>query len=75
MKSLKTYNMDRESIEILNRKRNKSQFVNRAVKRLQAQQRSFSLSDVSTKMMLNSLLTREDLSKQLKKMIELELWE
>lgn len=75
MKSLKTYNMDRESIEILNRKRNKSQFVNRAVKRLQAQQRTFSLSDVSTKMMLNSLLTREDMSKQLKKMIELELWE
>ena len=67
--------MDRESIEILNRKRNKSQFVNRAVKRLQAQQRTFSLSDVSTKMMLNSLLTREDMSKQLKKMIELELWE
>lgn len=74
MKSLKTFNIDHDTIKILNRKTNKSQFVCRAVKALQKQQNEFQLADVGSKMMLNTLVTREDISQHLKKIIELELW-
>ena len=75
MKITRAYTIDRETLEILQRKRNKSQYVCRAVKKMHNGQRSFELSDCSTKMILNSLLNREDISKQLKKMIEIELWD
>lgn len=74
MKSLKTFNVDQDTIKILKRKLNKSEFVCRAVKALQKQQNEFQLADVNTKMMLNTIVTREDISQHLKKMIELELW-
>lgn len=74
MKITRAYTIDRETMEILNRKRNKSQYVCRAVKKMHKGQRSFDLSDCSTKMLLNSLLTREDLSPHLKKIIEIDLW-
>lgn len=74
MKSLKTFNIDQDTITILNRKRNKSQFVCRAVKALQKQQQAFPLADVGTKIMLNTLVTRDDISPALQKLIELELW-
>lgn len=74
MKITRAYTIDIETKEILDRKRNKSQFVCMAVKKYQKGQRGFDLSDVKTGMMLNSLLSREDISASLKALIEIELW-
>lgn len=59
MKSLKTYNMDRDCIEILSRQPNKSQFVCRAVRKLSAGDGT-TLADFDTKQLIGALQSRFD---------------
>ena len=73
MKSLRTYNMDHGVIRILNSKQNKSAFVNLAVMKLHSKEMHFELRNVSTRSLLASLLSRDDVSENLKAVIRLSL--
>ena len=59
MKSLKTYNLDQDVITILARQPNKSQFVCRAVRKLNAGDGT-SLADFDTKQLIAALQSRFD---------------
>ncbi len=73
MKSLKTYNLDQDVINILSRERNKSQFVCRAVRRLSHAVDDFDMNLVGTRYILINLKHRDDISDALKALIQLEL--
>ena len=72
MKSLKTYNMDQDCIQILQHKPNKSQFVCRSIRRMQKLEEELDLNLVGTRYLLINLKHR-DISDQLKALIEIEL--
>lgn len=59
MKSLKTYNLDHDVIQILQRQPNKSQFVCRAVRKLNKGDGT-SLTDFSTTQLIGALQSRFD---------------
>ena len=73
VKSLKTYNMDHDCIKILQRQVNKSQFVCRAVRRLDHNIDEISPADFPTRQLLAALSARKDVSAQLKAVIIAEL--
>lgn len=73
MKSLKTYNMDHDVINILSRQANKSQYVCRAVRRLSHNIDEVSPADFPTKQLLAALHSRDDTSHYLKAQIVAEL--
>lgn len=73
MKSLKTYNLDQDVIKILSRQLNKSQFVCRAVRRLDHNIDDISPADFPTRQLLAALSARKDVSSQLKAVILAEL--
>ena len=73
MKTTRAYTIDQETLAILKKKENKSQYVCQSVKALHKKDVVFNLGDVQTKRILNSLLSR-DISPALKALIELELW-
>jgi len=73
MKSLKTYNMDYDVIKILKRQGNKSQFVCRAVRRLDHNISEISPADFSTRQLLAALHSRSEISPQLAGTILAEL--
>ena len=73
MKSLKTYNLDQDVIQILGRQANKSQYVSRAVRRLSHNIDEISPADFPTRQLLAALSARKDLSSQLKAVILAEL--
>ena len=58
VKSLKTFNLRRTTIDIVRTKRNQSEFVDRAINRLHNQMDDFMLRDVSADEILRHLLTR-----------------
>lgn len=60
MKSLKTYNLDQDIINILARQPNKSQYVCRAVRKLSKGEENFDLRDVPTRTIYAALLSRGD---------------
>jgi hypothetical protein len=57
-KSLKTFNLRRSTIKIVQTKQNQSQFVDRAINRLHNQMDDFLLRDVAADEILQHLLTR-----------------
>jgi len=69
MKSLKTYNMDRDVIEILQPVKNKSQFICAAVRRMKNGEDAFDLSDVSSRQLLAVISYRKDVPEGLKAQI------
>jgi hypothetical protein len=72
MKSLKTYNMDQDCIQILQHKPNKSQYVCRSIRRMQKLEEELDLNLIGTRYLLINLKHR-DISEALKTLIELEL--
>ena len=70
MKSLRTYNMDKSSIAILNSKLNKSKFVNRAIHKLHNNQLGFDISDVSDRELWLEILYRMDVNDPLRPLIK-----
>jgi len=58
VKSLKTFNLRRTTIDIVRTKRNQSEFVDRAINRLHNQMDDFMLRDVSADEILRHLLSR-----------------
>lgn len=73
MKVNRTYSMDYDLVVKLAKKLNQSREVCRAVRK-HLENRSSSLEDYETKVVLNALLHRKDISAQLKAVIEAELW-
>lgn len=69
MKSLKTYNLDQDVINILSREPNKSQFVCRAVRRLSHAVDDFDINLVGTRYILINLKHREDIPHWLREII------
>lgn len=65
MKSLKTYNMDHDVIEILRPVQNKSRFVCAAVRRMKNGENAFDLTDVSSRQLLAVISNRPDIPKEL----------
>lgn len=72
MKSLKTYNMDHDCIQILAHKPNKSQYVCRSIRRMQKLEEELDLDLVSTRILLINLKHRK-ISNALKLLIKHEL--
>lgn len=72
MKSLKTYNMDYDCIQILQHKPNKSQYVCRSIRRMQKLEEELDLNLIGIRYLLINLKHR-DISEALKTLIELEL--
>lgn len=72
MKSLKTYNMDHDCIQILQHKPNKSQYVCRSIRRMQKLEEELDLNLIGTRYLLINLKHR-DISEALKTLIDLEL--
>ena len=58
MKITRAYTVDRETIEILKKKSNKSQYVCRAVKRLHTNERELSLWEIPVAELLQSAAIR-----------------
>ena len=76
MKSLKTYNMDRDVIQLLNRASNKSQIVNRSVRRYYRQQEEFKGYEASTFDLVRWLLDNsrsDEISPQLRSLLQIEM--
>ena len=72
MKSLKTYNMDQDCIQILQHKPNKSQYVCRSIRRMQKLEEELDLDLVDTRYLLINLKHRE-ISNALRILINHEL--
>lgn len=70
MKSLRTYNMDRNVIQILNSKPNKSAYVNLAVIKLHSKEMHFDITNVSTKQLLAVVLSRMNDDDPLRRLLE-----
>lgn len=78
MKSLKTYNMDRDVIQLLKRASNKSQVVNQSVRRYYRQQSEFKGFEASTFDLIRWLLDNsrsEQISPQLRSLLQIEMSE
>lgn len=73
MKSLKTYNMDYDVIQMLRSKSNKSQYVCRAVRAYIIDEEKFDVADVPTRQLLAVLHSRSEISAQLAGCILAEL--
>jgi len=59
MKSLKTYNMDQDVIQILARQANKSQYVCRAVRKFSSNKEEFDLRDLESRQIAAAIFARE----------------
>lgn len=59
-KSLKTFNLNRSTIEIVRRKHNQSAFVDRAIVKLHKQDESVDLAGYTTRQLMWALSRRED---------------
>lgn len=72
MKSLKTYNMDHDCVRILSTKPNKSQYVCRAVRRLEKNIEHLDVALIDTRILLINLKHR-NISNALRILIDHEL--
>ena len=73
MKSLKTYNLDHDVIQILRSKPNKSQYVCKSVRAYTIAEEMFEIGDVPTRELIIYLKIKDDITPQLQAMLELEL--
>jgi len=73
MRITRAYTITPEVKRILDSKPNKSQYVCRAVHKLSSNETEFELKDVPTRRLLASLLSRDDVSENLKAVIRLSL--
>ena len=73
MKSLKTYNMDQDCIQILQHKPNKSQYVCRSIRRMQKLEEELDLNLIGTRYLLINLKHRSEISPALRALIDVEL--
>lgn len=73
MKSLKTYNLDQDVIQILSRQPNKSRYVCNAIRRLYNNVDTVSPADFPTRQLLAALHARKDISAHLAGTILVEL--
>jgi hypothetical protein len=73
MKSLKTYNMDHDVINILRRIPNKSQYVCQSVRLMSNSEYEYELDLVNSRIVLINLKHRDDISDALKALIDIEL--
>lgn len=73
MKVNRTYSMDYDLVVKLAKKLNQSREVCRAVRKHLENEPS-SIKDFETNIILNALLSRKDISAQLRAVIEAELW-
>ena len=75
MKSLKTFNLDHDVIQIVKKKQNQSQFVCKAVRKLHSSENEFDISDVSTRRLLVVLGLRKDCEPSIRALINHHLYE
>ena len=75
MKISRLYTISLKNVERLAKITNKSALVNRSLEKYFNEKEQFNMGDVETATLLNVLLTRDDISVALKKIIEVELWE
>lgn len=74
MKVARLYTIDYSNVQRLNKVKNKSDIVNQAITKWFNEKEKFSMKEIDTRTILNGLLTRSDISAQLKAVIEAELW-
>lgn len=67
MKSLKTFNLDIDVIQIVKQKANQSQFVCKAVRKLHKQESEIVLSDIETRRIAMSLKNRDEVPDHIKR--------
>ncbi len=67
MKSLKTYNMDRNAIEILSRQPNKSAYVNNAVREKHSRIKEVYAVDFDTRSLCIALKNKADIPAHIKR--------
>ena len=73
MRITRAYTITEDVKRILDKKANKSEYVCRAVRKLSSNETEFELKDVPTRRLLASLLSRDDVSENLKAVIRLSL--
>ena len=66
MKRTRSYTLNDDVITILKYKPNKTEFVERAVRKLHKQEEEFDISDVPTRQLMAVLQQREDCARHIK---------
>lgn len=74
MKRTRAYTLDDDVIAILSRKPNKSQYVERAVRKFSRSEEEFNLADVSTRRIMWALSQRDDCPQSIKAIIIDMMW-
>lgn len=74
MKSLKTFNLDAETIRIVRSKPNQSEYCAQAIRALHNKETDFDISNVPTKRLLVILGLRSDTPDGIKALINLHLY-
>lgn len=74
MKVARLYTISYSNVKKLNSVKNKSDIVNQAITKFFNEKEKFDMSNIDTKVILNAIATRSDISAQLKAVIEAELW-
>ena len=72
MKSLKTYNMDQDVINILRRKQNKSLHVNKCVRIYEKNRAAFDKYNLDTKELIQLLIMKPDITTIFKQILNEE---
>ena len=74
MKVARLYTISYSNVKKLNSVKNKSDIVNQAITKFFNEKEKFDLANLETKTILNAIVSRSDISAQLKAVIEAELW-
>ena len=74
MKIARLYTISYSNVQKLNKVKNKSDIVNQAITKFFNEKEKFDLANLETKTILNAIVSRSDISAQLKAVIEAELW-
>ena len=74
MKVARLYTISYSNVKNLNSVKNKSDIVNQAITKFFNEKEKFDLANLETKTILNAIVSRSDISAQLKAVIEAELW-
>ena len=74
MKIARLYTISYSNVQKLNKVKNKSDIVNQAITKFFNEKEKFDMSNIETKLILNAIVRRSDISAQLRAVIEAELW-
>ena len=74
MKVARLYTISYSNVQKLNKVKNKSDIVNQAITKFFNEKEKFDMSNIETKSILNAIVSRSDISAQLRAVIEAELW-